>query len=130
MIKFLTKVKDGGPKSPVDAYFLIEWKSVFSIAILKFNKGAREEYHTHAFNALTWFIKGDMVEEDANGDVFQYKKSVIPKITKKSKNHRVVAFKDSWCITLRGPWDKYWTEYNKEADTTTTLTHGRIVVGD
>lgn len=82
---FLSKCKDGGPESPVDAYFLIEIKSFFSIALLKFNKGGRENYHTHAFNALTWFLSGNLMEEDFSGDIYHYKRSFLPKITPRDK---------------------------------------------
>ena len=61
-MRILQKTKDGGKESTVDAYFLIELKGWFSVALLKFNKGSRVNYHSHAFDALTWFIKGDMVE--------------------------------------------------------------------
>lgn len=122
------KRKDGGKSSPVDAYFVCEIKGLFSIAFLKFNKGGREAFHTHAFDALTWFLSGNLVEEDVNGDTYKYKRSLIPKFTSKSKNHRVKATKDSWCFTLRGAWDETWTEYNKEEDTTTTLSHGRNII--
>lgn len=122
------KVKDGGPESPVDAYFLIEIKSLFSIAVLKFNKGGREAYHTHAFNAFTWFLKGDLEEQDVNGDRFQYRRGLLPKVTKREKNHRVFAKQDSWCLTFRGPWAKQWTEYKEAEDQTITLTSGRVVV--
>jgi hypothetical protein len=122
-MKIFKKAKDGGPNSPVDAYFLIEWKKVFSIAFLKFNEGGREAFHTHAFNALTWFLKGSLEEEDISGEKYIYKRSFIPKVTSKEKNHRVKAFVDSWCFTIRGPWDKTWqeTENGKE----TQLTWGR-----
>jgi len=122
------KRKDGGKNSPVDAYFLIEWKSFFSIAILKFNKGGREEFHTHAFNALTWFIKGQLEEEDVDGSLYNYKRSFLPKVTLKDKNHRVKALTDSWCLTLRGSWCDNWTEYKKDVDTTTKITHHRVVL--
>ena len=126
---FMSKTKDGGPKSPVDAYFLIEVKGLFSIALLKFNKGCREEYHTHAFDAFTWFLKGDLQEEDVNGDKLTYKRSLIPKVTLKDKNHRVKANEDSWCFTLRGPWCDSWTEYNENTDMTTVLSNHRVVLG-
>ena len=132
MTKFITqffnKSKDGGPNSPVDGYFLIECKGLFSIALLKFNKGQREEFHTHAFNAYTWFLKGDLLEEDAGGTFYKYRRKLVPKLTKKEKNHRVIAKEDSWCFTLRGPWDMYWTEYNRNSNQTTVFTHGRNVV--
>jgi len=125
---FLSKAKDDGKESPVDAYFLIECKGLFSIALLKFNKGKREEFHTHAFDAMTWFLSGDLEEEDVSGELYQYKRSWKPKKTLKGKDHRVKAYKDSWCLTVRGKWSDKWTEYNKDKDTTTVLTHGRKIV--
>lgn len=130
MAKLFSKAKDGGPESPVDAYFIVEIKNLFSIAILKFNKGGRENFHTHAFNALTWFLGGDLIEEDVSGRYYTYRRSLWPKITKREKNHRVRAYKDSWCLTVRGPWSKYWTEYNEHEDKTIMLTHGRHVIGE
>jgi len=127
-VRILDKSKDGGPASPVDGYFLIEIKFLFSIALLKFNKGRREEFHTHAFNALTWFLWGDLVEEDIDGTLYRYSTSLMPKLTKKAKNHRVKALKDSWCITVRGPWAMFWTEDNLITNETTVLTNGRRVV--
>ena len=67
-MRALSKTKDGGPKSSVEAYFLFEIKSIGSIALLKFNKGGRKEFHTHAFNALTWFIASSLKEEMYNGN--------------------------------------------------------------
>ena len=53
---------DGGKDSGVTGYFLIEWKWLFSIAILKFEEGSREAYHSHAFNAYTWWISGKVMK--------------------------------------------------------------------
>lgn len=128
VMKLLSKAKDGGPESPVDGYFLIEIKSLFSIALLKFNKGRREAYHTHAFDALTWFLKGDLIEERDDARHLQYKKSLWPKFTSKNNNHRVRAVKDSWCLTVRGPWSKTWTETNKNEKTLTTFGWGRKII--
>jgi len=122
------KRKDGGKDSPVNAYFLVESKRFGSIAFLKFNKGGREVFHTHAFNALTWFIKGDLKEEDVNGNLYTYSKSFTPKLTPKDKNHRVSATVDSWCFTLRGSWCDKWVEYDRTKNQTTEFTHGRAIV--
>lgn len=132
-MKFFTKVKDGGKKSNVDAYFLFEIKGLFSVALLKFNFGTRENYHSHAFHAATWFIGGDLQEhrldpKDRSVVCTPYKRSLLPKITKRDNLHRVVANKDSWCFTIRGKWSDYWTEYNEEEDKTLVLTHGRNLV--
>lgn len=127
-MRLFQKTKDGGPESPVDAYFLCEFKSLFSIALLKFKEGKREAFHNHAFNACTWLLKGDMIEEESDGETTKYKFSIIPKITTRSKLHRVKALTDSWCFTIRGPWKKTWKEYDEKTDETTVLTHGRKVV--
>ena len=129
-MKILKWSKDGGPESPVDAFFIVEIKSLFSVALLRFNKGGREAFHTHAFNAWTWFISGELLEEhlDENGWVNYsfYKRSLFPKITRRSRNHRVIADRTSWCFTIRGPWAKTWTEDTETHHT--VLTHGRRIV--
>ncbi len=127
-MKFFSKSHDGGKKSGVIGYFLVEIKSLFSIVILKFNKGSRENFHSHAFNALTWFIKGDMIEHKLNGSFKKYKRSFMPKLTKKDNIHKVYANKTSWAISLRGPWDNNWKEYNPLTNKFITLTHGRVVI--
>ncbi len=129
-MKLFKKMKDGGPDSPVDGYFLIEIKSLFSIVLLKFNRGGREKFHTHAFNAWTWFLLGCLVEEEANGTTKPYYRSIFPKKTKKDKNHRVFAFIDSWCLSIRGPWENTWTEYDERENKTTTLSKGRKIIGE
>lgn len=129
-MRFLEISKDGGPESPVEAYWLIEWKSVFSIALLKFNRGMRESFHNHAFNAFTWFLWGDLVEEDYNGKLYNYYFSLFPKLTKRSKLHRVKANQDSWCLTIRGPWSEYWNEVSDDKKTLTKLTNGRKVIDE
>lgn len=127
-MRFLQKTKDGGKESTVDAYFLIEIKGLFSIALLKFNKGSRTNFHSHAFNAMTWFIKGDMTEHDIGGQTKQYKRSLWPKITKRDNFHKVVAKEPSWCFTVRGKWVDAWREYNPETGEYTNLTHGRKIL--
>jgi hypothetical protein len=68
------KKPDGGKDSGVTAYFLIEWKILFSIGVLRFKKGTREAYHNHAFNALTWWLKGKVTEEKINGEKKDFEK--------------------------------------------------------
>lgn len=100
--QLLSKAKDGGSKSPVDGYFLFEIKNLCSVVLLKFNNGTREEFHSHAFHALTWFLKGALIEEDVSGSKLKYKFSLKPKVTPRDKCHRVIALKDSWCLSVRG----------------------------
>ena len=126
-MKFLKKTSDGGKDSGVTAYFLVEWKSGFSIALLKFNKGSREAFHSHAFNALTWWLKGEVTEVlYPSMQKLNWKPSFFPKSTPKNNAHKILANQTSWALTLRGPWDKEW--YEVKNNSKITLTHGREVV--
>lgn len=125
-MKFFKKMKDGGPESTVTGYWLIECKSLFSICLLKFEGPSRRAYHTHAFNCISWLLKGKLVER-----MYHYKKvrnifypSFVPFITRRTDFHKVDSDGTSWLLTFRGPWKSTWNEFvnNKEI----TLTNGRI----
>lgn len=133
-MKILYKGKDGGKNSTVTGYWLVEIKSLFSIVLLKFDDGTREAFHTHAFTALTWFLKGNLWEEriklgdGIDGEHNKYKRSVLPKLTKKDNLHRVKSKGTSWALSIRGPWTKTWQEYWPETNELVTFTSGRIIV--
>lgn len=65
-MKLFFKSKDGGPKSNVTGYWLIECKTLFSIVLLRFSEGTRESYHNHAFNAVSWVLSGALYEKEIN----------------------------------------------------------------
>lgn len=67
-----------------------------------------------------------MVEETIDGSFKPYRKALFPKFTARNNNHRVRAYKTSWCLTIRGPWRNTWTEDNEKE--TLILTHGRKVL--
>lgn len=117
---------DGGNNSGVKAFFLIEWKVLFSIGILHFNEGTREAYHSHAFNALTWWLKGKVTEIKLNGKEKDYVPSFVPKYTSRDNFHKVKAHENTYALTLRGPWVNFWKEFRK--DKYVTLTHGRVEI--
>jgi len=129
-MKFLTFGKDGGADSPVDGLFLIEIKSLFSIVLLKFNKGSREVYHSHAFNAISWFLKGNITEHCLNMSTGEQTKKTWRglsklKYTPRNHLHLVEAHENTYCITFRGAWAKTWFEYSEKENKLITLTHGR-----
>lgn len=101
---------------------------LFSIAILRFNEGTREAYHSHAFNALTWWLSGNVTEIRKQADnLFEEKDfspSFIPKFTSRDNRHKVKAHKTTYALTFRGPWVDTWLEYR--GDKKVTLTHGRV----
>jgi hypothetical protein len=117
---------DGGKDSGVTAYFLIEWKILFSIGILHFKKGSREAYHNHAFNALTWWLKGKVIEEKTDKSTKNYQPSFKPKFTSRENFHKVIANENTYALTFRGPWKNAWNEFKN--DKLITLTHGRKII--
>lgn len=117
---------DGGKDSGVTGYFLIEWKALLSIGLLRFNAGSREAFHNHAFNACTFWLAGSVTEEYLEGGSKPFTPTLKPKITKRSKFHKVVAHETTWALTFRGPWVDYWNEF--KGGRLLTLTHGRKVL--
>ncbi len=128
-MRFLSKAKDGGPKSTVTGYFLVELKSLFSIALLKFEDGSRDEFHDHAFNSLNFMLTGEVDEEFVDPFLNQtLKPSLKPYSVTRSRMHRVRSRGTTWVLSFRGPWAKTWKEYDPKTKQYSTLTHGRKIV--
>lgn len=131
-MRFLEVCKDGGPESTVTAYVLIEIKSLFSIMLLRFAHGSRDAYHSHAFNAVSWLLRGQLGEKRKarvvrGGAGFQwktYRPSLWPIFTSRENCHKVFSRGTSWALTFRGPWRNTWYEV-RQLGKVVTLTHGR-----
>jgi hypothetical protein len=122
-MKIFYRGKDGGKDSNVWGYWLIEIKSLFSIALLRFENGTREAYHSHAFNCISWLLSGRLDEEFTDGKGRPYLPSFKPIITKRETFHKVYSHGRSWVLTFRGPWTKTWLE--NKGGKEIVLTHGR-----
>lgn len=136
-MKLFKVMKDGGPLSHVWGFWLIEWKRLFSIALLRFEDGSREAYHTHAFNAWSWVLWGRLWEQSiikpeyGPVDTYSFRKytpSFWPIYTPRDTMHRVVSRGRTWVLTFRGPWRDTWWEYIPAEDAYFKLTHGREVL--
>lgn len=143
MAKFFYKGKDGGDESNVTGYWLFESKRFGSIVLLCFDKGSREAYHTHAFNAISWILKGKLEERslhtldicDKDGsiihtskweEVTEIKPSLKPIFTSRERFHRVFGMAEkTWALSFRGPWLKTWKEFRPKEERTVILTNGR-----
>lgn len=129
--------KDGGADSTVWGFWLIEWKRLFSVALLCFEDGSREAYHSHAFNSVSWVLKGRLHEFVTHpvGDRcvgFQhlvYGPSMLPVFTSRERMHKVSSTGRTWVLTFRGPWAQFWKEYRPRENRTVTLSSGRIESG-
>lgn len=125
---FLQLKKDGGPDSKVWGWWLIEWKRLFTVALMHFLDGSREAYHSHAFNAISWVIRGKLTENIIDGTVNVYTPSFKPIYTPRTAFHKVVSEGNTWVFTLRGPWVKVWFEYIPGKEQLLALTNGRKVL--
>lgn len=119
------KGKDGGYESTVWGYWLVEFKRLFSIVLLKFENGTREAYHTHAFNCISWVLSGKLEENHYSGKVQVHTPSLLPVITTRDTFHKVVSTGNTWVISFRGPWLKTWNEYLPSDNKLIKLTDGR-----
>jgi hypothetical protein len=128
-MKFFKKMKDGGNESTVTGYWLIESKRLFSICLLKFEGRSREAFHTHAFNAISWVLKGSLNESFLDGKGRPHRPSLKPVVTPRNDFHKVDSDGTTWVLTFRGPWSKTWKEWLPKEQLFVTLTHGRKIVG-
>ena len=127
-MKFFSYGNDGGSKSNVWGFWFIEFKGWFSIVLLCFEEGSREAYHTHAFNALTWFLSGNVDEHHLDGQVIKWTPSWKPKYTDRNCFHKVYSKKRTFALSIRGPWQTYWSEYLPKEEKFVILTNGRKIV--
>lgn len=127
-MRFLHIGKDGGPQSTVTGYWLAEVKKLFSVALLKFENGSRESFHSHAFNSISWVLKGSLREELLDGGNIDYTADAWPIVTRRKTFHRVFSSGTTWVLTIRGPWSKTWREYDPKTEKFSRLTDGRVVV--
>lgn len=129
-MKLFKYMRDGGPESKVDGYWLIEAKSLFSIALLHFSDGSREAYHSHAFNSISWVFKGKLTEDNLYMPLKVYTAGMKPVLTFRRTMHKVMSAGDTWVLTFRGPWADTWREFLPGLRKFITLTHGRKVVAE
>jgi hypothetical protein len=129
-MKFLETTKDGGPLSTVWAHWLIELKGLFSIALLRFENGSRDAYHSRAFNCVSWVLSGALIElarePDGEGWAQVHLPSWRPVITRRERMHKVLSNGRTWVLTFRGPWAQTWQEQTPEGEK--TLRSGRVEV--
>jgi hypothetical protein len=121
--------RDGGPKSKVMGFWLVRIKSLFSVAFLRFDEGSREAFHSHAFNSISWVVRGGLREvmQDGSPDNV-YVPSWKPVVTRRETFHKVYGLgKANWVLTFRGPWVDKWYEITEDGRQI-TLTHNRVVV--
>lgn len=126
-MRLLYRGKDGGRASTVWGFWLCEFKRWFSIVLLRFEHGSREAYHTHAFDSVSWVLRGKLVEHMLHGEVHTYTPSWRPVVTRRKTFHKVVSEGRTWVLSFRGPWRPTWLEFTLERGLI-TLANGRVEV--
>lgn len=128
-MKLFSWGKDGGPKSKVRGFWFIEIKSLFSIVLLRFERGSRDAYHEHAFNCFSWVLKGALFERFYDRrSVRWHMPSWRPFVTRRTDFHKVNSYGRTWVLSFRGPWAKAWLEYDEKSKEMYTLKSGRTKV--
>ncbi len=123
-MKFLETTKDGGAESTVWAHWLFELKRFLSIALLRFEDGSRDAFHSHAFDCVSVVLRGELVEEHLSGEVRTYG-PLRPIVTRRDTFHRVRSSGRTWVLTVRGPWVERWFEWLPRENRFVVLSHGR-----
>lgn len=124
-MRFMQWAKDGGPESTVDGFYIIELKWLFTIVLLRFGNGTRDAYHSHAFNAITWFLKGLALERTSEGRMTFLFPRLCPKWTPRDCVHKVHSSGTTWALSFRGSWKKTWHELRGPEQKRVDLAHGR-----
>ena len=126
---FLKRRKDGGIESTVTGYWLIEYKPLLSILLLKFEGKSREAFHNHAFNCWSFILKGELIETMLDCKINNYK-PFRPFVTRRTYFHKVDSDGTTWLFTIRGPWLDKWNEFIPKLNKFLTLTHNRKILED
>lgn len=133
-MKLFHFAKDGGKDSTVAGYWLVEMKALFSVVLLVFENGSRDAYHEHAFNSISWVLKGELREQriTKQGNTAGlselarfYRPSLMPIFTRRSHFHQVRSVGRTYVLSLRGPWSSTWREWLPREQRFRTLAHGR-----
>lgn len=125
-MKFFSFEKDGGALSKVWGLFFVEIKKAFSVVLLHFEDGSCEAFHSHAFNSVSWVLKGSLMEDQIPTKKTFFAPSWKPVITTRQNLHKVTSMGNTYVLSFRGPWQAHWIEYLPESNEIVELTHGRV----
>jgi hypothetical protein len=114
VIVFWKKKDINNGEQNVTELTILEWKKLFSIKLFHFHKttGDQDRFHTHSFNAVSFLLKGNYIEEVIVG------KKVLPLPRNRSKIlyipkgefHRITKSDGCRTLLITGPWEPEWTE--------------------
>ena len=106
---------------------------------LRFEHGSREAFHSHAFNSVSWVLRGGGLVEEFHPDSPEYTEGTAgpgalcfrvhlpswrPVLTFRDTYHKVASSGRTWVLTFRGPWAPTWRD-QAVGEPERVLTHGR-----
>lgn len=93
---------------------VLEWKKYFSIKLFHFHRttGNQDRFHTHSFNAVSFLLKGNYIEEVVVEGVVKplpRNRSRVIYIPK-GEFHRIIKSDGCRTLLITGPWEPEWVE--------------------
>ncbi len=121
-------------KGTVTQYILIENKHFFSIIFYKWNTISQSRFHSHAFNAVAFLIKGFYWEKIIFDESCTEVDNVInvplvPRFLPKNYIHSIGYSKpNTITMLISGKWDENWHEYFPDSKKWVRYGWGRVVI--
>lgn len=117
----------------VTQYIVFEHKRLFSLIFYKWNTIDQVRFHTHAFAAVAFLLKGWYWEKVMfNGVEMTNFVNVpwIPRFLPKNYCHAVQNAKPgTTTMVITGPWQKHWYEFFPDTKQWVKYNWGRVKVG-
>ena len=121
-IVFMKKKRIDLGEQSVTELTILEYKKWFSIKLFNFHKseGVQDRFHTHAFNAYSFLLKGDYTEEvlEDNKIVKCLRRRSKVLFIPKDSYHRITRSKGCVTLLITGPWGETFKELRNTAGNT------------
>ena len=128
-IKFLTAKKVALGKGNVTQYTLIECKELFSIIFYRWNTIDQVRFHTHAFNAHAFLLRGFYHEKViSDGKIIDktVNQWLKPRFLARNYCHSIgYAKPQTMTLVITGAWQETWQEYFPDTNEWVTYSWGR-----
>lgn len=134
LFKFLPRKKFVFGKGCVTRYTLLEIRWLINIYFHHIETFEQDRFHTHAFNALVWILRGGYEECVKHGigpnksTELKYYKAGDFRWIPRALNHKLLkAEVDSISLLIAGPYASIWTEELDNGDVKVITTHQKVL---
>lgn len=116
----------------VTQYIILENKYFCSLIFYRWNTIKQARFHTHAFGAVAFLLKGWYWEKVRFNDIEMtnfVNVPFVPRYLPKNYCHAIGNAKPgTLTMVITGPWQEYWWEYFPDTNMYVKYTWGRKVV--